>query len=119
MTTEIFVTNHPETAIIIQDRSLTPAERVTLARHYVTLVDPRDRYNIASLSAMVNSIKDNKTVTTVGTSSDVLIDNQIVCGRNERGQPRRLYKRESLIIMRQNMRDETIPFVTVRRLPQP
>jgi len=110
MTTEIFITNHPEFKIVLELDRLSFKQRDSLARYYIQHVDPRQRLNIYHLAQNVGVIHDCKTVTTV-SANQVIYRGQIIPGRNDNNRPRQIKNGESLFVLKNEQ-----PYVTIRRL---
>jgi hypothetical protein len=112
MTTEVFITNHPDSKIILElGQRISFKQRDQLARYYIQHVDPRQRLNIYHLAQGIGDIHDCKTVTTISTNQ-VIYRGQITPGRNENNRPRQIKNGESLFVLKDKQ-----PYVTVRRLP--
>ena len=113
MTTEISVTNHPDSKIRLETgQTLTFSQRDQLAKYYIKHVDPGQRLNLYHLNQGIGRIHDCETRTNVSTGSQVIHRGQIISGREENSnQPRRIKDGESLNILKNGQ-----PYITVRRL---
>ncbi|HAP37557.1 hypothetical protein A2574_03190 [Candidatus Shapirobacteria bacterium RIFOXYD1_FULL_38_32] len=111
MTTEVFITNHPDSGIILEPgQRISFKQRASLAKYFIKHVDPRQKSNIYHLAQGIGDIHDCKTVTTI-SANQVIYRGQIIPGRNENNRPRQIKNGESLIVIKNEQ-----PYITVRRL---